>query len=62
MYSRGLRAARTSAHAPCLAVVPRVPSVSRNVFTNGEYSTHDFYGHDAAAISLAIVTGETEAI
>ena len=24
----------------------------------GEYSTHDFYGHHAAAISLAIVTGE----
>ena len=23
----------------------------------GEYSTHDFYGHHAAAISLAIVTG-----
>ena len=28
----------------------------------GEYSTHDFYGHHAAAISLAIVTGEAEAI
>ena len=25
----------------------------------GEYSTHDFYGHHAAAISLAIVTGES---
>ena len=29
---------------------------------HGEYSTHDFYGHHAAAISLAIVTGEAEAI
>eukprot|EP00966_Prymnesium_polylepis_P112648 2605899-Prymnesium_polylepis.1 len=28
----------------------------------GEYSTHDFYGHHAAAASLAIVTGEAEAI
>eukprot|EP00966_Prymnesium_polylepis_P146312 3379391-Prymnesium_polylepis.1 len=27
-----------------------------------EYSTHDFYGPHAAAISLAIVTGEAEAI
>ena len=26
------------------------------------HSTHDFYGHHAAAISLAIVTGEAEAI
>ena len=28
----------------------------------GAHSTHDFYGHHAAAISLAIVTGEAEAI
>ena len=28
----------------------------------GEYSTHDFYGHHAAAISLAIVTGDAEAL
>ena len=28
----------------------------------GGYSTHDFYGHHAAAISLAIATGEAEAI
>eukprot|EP00966_Prymnesium_polylepis_P123971 2866860-Prymnesium_polylepis.1 len=26
-HPRGLWAARTSAHAPCLAVVPRVPAV-----------------------------------
>ena len=28
----------------------------------GAYSTHNFYGHHTAAISLAIVTGEAEAI
>eukprot|EP00966_Prymnesium_polylepis_P040945 950149-Prymnesium_polylepis.1 len=28
----------------------------------GETSTHDFYSHHAVAISLAIVTGEAEAI
>ena len=57
-------------HARVGGVTPAVTALLRRLDKRscadttryGEHSTHDFYGHHAAAISLAIVTGEAEAV